>query len=374
MITDSSLDTLFATKMAGNTEGRREEPFDAWKAPGSRSHQPIIGIPIPVKQSHQGPLLVTDAVSAWAIERMQGRIFLIPLWPFPTHKHQYQSLWPLIQLMDGLVLPAGIQGGDWHPLGKEQKQGSGPESWPMAWEMALAQLATYIGMPILAIGDGAETWNSALGGKRRSHVATDASTSALTPDTWDRRTIRVRAQSTLATALQPALTGQEGEQKPWELPFMPNQGVEHIAPGLRSCAQSEDGTVVAFERRDEAFGLGMVGRLDWGLDHIYGTTLFDAFLHACQSFDQTRHQQSGWESARHTICRTVYDLVTHGQSLVPLPHQSIQEEKQPRSSSLSTPLSTERRGGQERMRQRAHPPTKEEWSRIKRQKLKGMSR
>src|SRR6266567_7791788 len=77
-------------------------------------HQPIIGIPMHVSQGSQGPLFLADAVGAWAIERMQGRVFLIPLWPFPTHKHRYQSLWSLMQSMDGLLLPAGIAGTDWY--------------------------------------------------------------------------------------------------------------------------------------------------------------------------------------------------------------------------------------------------------------------
>src|SRR5579859_3932639 len=78
----------------------RSEKQDAWNEDANDRHQPIIGIPIPVQQGHQGPLLYADAVGTWAIERMRGRVFLIPLWPFPTHKHLYQSLWPLIQSME----------------------------------------------------------------------------------------------------------------------------------------------------------------------------------------------------------------------------------------------------------------------------------
>ena len=180
----------------------------------------------------------------------------------------------------------------------------------------------------------------------------------LTPDDWERHTIRVRAQSTLASYLQPAITLHDGEQKPWELAFMPHRGVEKLAPGLRSCAQSEDGTVVAFERRDGAFGLGMIGRLDWGLDQAYGMTLFETFLHACWSFDRTRQQKNGWEATCDTICATVYDLVSQGQSLLPVPQTSHPSSKG--SGSI----------GQERFRQRSHPPTKEELNRMRRQRLR----
>ncbi|BCL83539.1 hypothetical protein ccbrp13_60040 [Ktedonobacteria bacterium brp13] len=215
-------DILFASERVESREVPHEKSQDEWQEPSlheHQEHQPIIGLPIPVQQGNQGPLLVADAVGAWAIERMHARVFLIPLWPFPTHPHRYQSLWQLLQSMDGLFLPAGI-GTDWYPLWKAGEPG--PESWPILWEIALAQLASYIGMPILAIADGAEKWNSALGGKR-GEVPRDLDQTApfTSPETWDRHTIRVRAQSMLATVLQPALVQQSGEQKPWALPFLP---------------------------------------------------------------------------------------------------------------------------------------------------------
>jgi gamma-glutamyl-gamma-aminobutyrate hydrolase PuuD len=373
MITDDRQDILLPDMIDGS-EMADERAQDPWNLELKDGHQPIIGIPMPVQQGNQGPLLLADAVGAWSIERMRGRIFLIPLWPFPMHKHVYHSLWSLMQSMDGLFLPAGLQGTDWYASWKGNEQEPGPWHWPIAWEIALAHLATYIGMPILAVADGAEKWNSALGGKRGEAPRDAAKAAAMTPDTWDRHTIRVRAQSKLASYLQPAITLQEGEQKPWELAFMPDQGVEGLAPGLRSCAQSEEGAVVAFERRDGAFGLGIVGRLDWGLDQLYSTTLLDAFLHACQIFDRTRQQNAAWESARDSICATVYDLVEQGQSLIPVPQVSREGIRQ-RSRPLSVPLSSSNEATRpERFRQRSHLPTKEELNRIRRQRLKMASR
>jgi gamma-glutamyl-gamma-aminobutyrate hydrolase PuuD len=373
MITDDRQDILLPDMIDGG-EMADERAQDPWNLELTDGHQPIIGIPMPVQQGNQGPLLLADAVGAWSIERMRGRIFLIPLWPFPTHKHVYHSLWSLMQSMDGLFLPAGLQGTDWYTSWKGSEREPGPESWPIAWEIALAQLATYIGMPILAVADGAEKWNSALGGKRDEEPRDAAKAAPMTPDTWDRHTIRVRAQSKLASYLQPAIALQEGEQKPWELAFMPDQGVERLAPGLRSCAQSEDGAVVAFDRRDGAFGLGIIGRLDWGLDQLYSTALLEAFLHACQTFDRTRQQNAAWESARDSICATVYDLVEQGQSLIPVPQVSREEMRQ-RSRPLSVPLSSSNEATRpERFRQRSHHPTKEELNRIRRQRLKMASR
>src|SRR5690242_16147961 len=47
-----------------------------------QEYRPIIGIPIPVLSSSDGPVLLADAVGAWAVEQVQGRALLIPIWPF----------------------------------------------------------------------------------------------------------------------------------------------------------------------------------------------------------------------------------------------------------------------------------------------------
>jgi hypothetical protein len=46
---------------------------------GSEGSPPVIGLPLPVQQGKTGPKLVADAVGAWAVERMGGRVLLIPL-------------------------------------------------------------------------------------------------------------------------------------------------------------------------------------------------------------------------------------------------------------------------------------------------------
>lgn len=374
MMTDS-LHTVLVPEMTENRDAPHEERQDGWNAAFPHDHSPIIGIPIPVTQGRQGPLFVSDALGAWAIERAGGRIFLIPLWPFPTHTHIYQSLWPLVQSMDGLLLPAGVQQTEGDAWWKEGEQEPGRQGWAISWEMALAQLATYLGMPVLAIADGAETWNSALGGTRGNAPSNRAQPTPNTPETWECHTIRVRAQSALAGYLQPAIAKPDGEQWPWELAFMPFQGVKRVAPGLRSCAQSEEGTVIAFERRDGAFGLGILGRPDWGLHQVYATTLFDAFLRASQSFDRVRQQQQGWEAARDTICATVSELVAQGQSLIAVPHHSTQGDEHMRSRPHSTPLpALQSSPGQEHIRQRWQQPTKEQLNRIRRQRMKLASR
>jgi hypothetical protein len=228
-------------------------------------------------------------------------------------------------------------------------------------------------MPLLAIGDGAEKWNCALGGTRGEAMGELRQSAPTSLEDWERHRVYVRAHSQLASFLQPALMAQASEHASWELALMPGQGIEHLAPGLRSCAQSEETSLVAFERRDGAFGLGMLGRLDWGLDQIYTTALFEAFLHACRSFDRTRQHQQGWESSRDTICATVAALVTNGQSLILVP-QSVQMEPRQRSGALAASTASARplTGAQERLRQRA--PTKEELNKVRRQRLKVTAR
>ena len=365
--------------LARTNDSPYEETRDEQKLTFSGEYQPTIGIPIPVSQGNQGPLFIADAVGAWAVERMRGRVFLIPFWPFPPHAHIYQSLCSLILAMDGLLLPAGIQRTSWYDHWKERESQPGPQTWPVSWEIALAQLASSIGMPILAVADGAEKWNVALGGRGRESVASSSSEVPMTPDSWDRHIIRVRAQSKLATFLQPAIPPSESLQKPWELAFMPHQGVEKLAPGLRSCAQSEDASVVAFERSDAVFGLGILGRLDWGLDHVYATTLFDSFLRACRSFDYTRQQNAAWKSSRDRICATISHRVEQGQSLLSVPETTYKEKRQhsphlSASLSITPPFSNGSTGQQERFRQRSQTPTKEELNKIRRQRLKVTSR
>ena len=112
--------------------------------------------------------------------------------------------------------------------------------------------------------------------------------------------------------------GEKEEQKPWTLSAMPSQGIEKLALGLRACAQS-DATIVAFERRDPTFGLGILPRVDWGLDQTYSELLFDAFMQSCRAFASTRQRNtSTWEASRETICATVYERVMHNQPLLPV--------------------------------------------------------
>lgn len=357
---------------SSNTPRERNETHDEQyrERPGGR--QPVIGIPIPVTQDVQGPRLLADAMGSWAIERTLGRVFLIPLWPFPTHRHVYQSLWPLLQSMDGLLLPAGIQEHKWYPHWQEHEQHPGLQSWPIAWEIAIAQLATFIGMPILAIADGAEKWNTALGGRKQEPSGETQHPSPTTPEAWDRHPIRVRSHSTLADSLHPTIATQNGKHLPWELAFMPHQGIAQLADGLRPCAQSDDAPIVAFERKDAAFGLGVIGRLDWGLDHTYGMTLFDAFIQASKTFHQTRQQDQTWEASRDTICATVSARVAQGLPLLSNPTTTVPEPSpqqphraRPRARVMDT---------QERFRQRSHPLTKTELNQMRRRRLKSATR
>jgi hypothetical protein len=133
---------LHASSNEINRLGERDGTHDDSQGHHSIGPQPVIGIPIPVMQDAQGPRLLADALGPWAIERVLGRVFLIPLWPFPTHTYVYQSFWPLLQSMDGLLLPASIQGSNWRTHWHERERHPGAQTWPLAWEIALAQLAT----------------------------------------------------------------------------------------------------------------------------------------------------------------------------------------------------------------------------------------
>src|SRR5512147_1749535 len=109
MMTTNPRLTVSVDEATATHDGSQEQLRDVWSAEGVSVYQPIIGIPILAKQGSQGPVFMADAVGAWAIARMRARVLLIPLWPFPAHAHIYQSLWSLIQAIDGLLLPAGVQ-------------------------------------------------------------------------------------------------------------------------------------------------------------------------------------------------------------------------------------------------------------------------
>lgn len=333
------------------------------------TYRPIIGIPVLVQHSPHGPHLFADAMSAWAIERMHGRVFLLPLWPFPTHKHLYQSLWPLMQSMDGLLLPALPQDMNWSLQWQEHKHHPGPQTWPIAWQIALAQLATVLGMPVLAVAEGAEQWNVALGGTLAAQV--DSSPAPTLPDAWERPAIRVRAQSKLATDLQRALTQREIPvgQEAWMLPLSPTSQMEQLAPGLRSCAQAEGKGIVAFERRDAAFGLGILARLDWGLEQAYSAALFETFLQASRTFALARQHNPAWEASRDAICTSVRDRVMQGQPLLSVPAANS-GGKGTRAEHLSSTGQASPAQPLHLERLRTHAPTREELNKIRRQRLK----
>ncbi len=341
--------------------GRKEKMPDAYR--------PIIGVPALAQQSDQGLLLLADAIGGWAVERMRGRLFLIPLWPFPTHQHLYQSLWPLMQSMDGLMLPALPQGTNWYAHWQERERAPGPHTWPIAWEIALAQLASVLGMPLLAVAEGAEQWNVALGGtlqtpREPSHM------DLISPDTWEQAVVRVRAQSKLATYMQHAFAESDRQvgNPPWVLPFPSSRQIEKLASGLRSCAQAEEQGIVAFERGDSSFGLGILARVDWSLDQEDSTALFEAFLQAARAFALARKQNTTWESSRDAVCASICERVTQGQPLLPVPFAGS-ERKISRSEHLSrSPASVRSPARPERLR--AHAPTREELNKRRRQRLK----
>lgn len=340
-----------------------EEMQDAWMQGRPAAFPPIVGMPIPAQQGVQGPQFVADAVAAWALERMGARLLLVPLWPLPTHQQVYQSLWPLVQSMDGLLFPAGMVGPDEVRRQEAPVQASEAERWLSA----LAQLATSLGMPLLAIADGAQVWNTALGGSSR-RAARDASKSSH-PQSWKRTAMHVRAHTTLASLLASAMMpAHESEPPFWELAGLSDHQVERLAPGLRACAQSEEGLIVAFERGDGAFGLGMSGRLEWELEQPSSRAIFAGFLHACHAFDALRSRQPDWEDARESICATLSQRVAQGQPLIRGGQASVSLQPQRRELAREAQGAAQESGPQERLRQRSALPTKEERNRMRRQR------
>jgi hypothetical protein len=60
----NDIHTVLFSEMINDREGLYEGIQDASNAGFPDGYQPIIGIPVPVQQGHQGPLLLADAVGA----------------------------------------------------------------------------------------------------------------------------------------------------------------------------------------------------------------------------------------------------------------------------------------------------------------------
>jgi gamma-glutamyl-gamma-aminobutyrate hydrolase PuuD len=284
----------------------------------------------------------------------------------------YHSLWQLVPLVDGLLLPARVGGSKESEAPVVRVEENEAEQWARMWESALIQLVTYLGMPLLAIAEGAALWNRALGGTGSEPMLRLETMASPPPGAREHHAVRVRARSSLALTLQSTIREQGGQLAPWNLVTTPGSEGERLAPGLAWCAQSEEGTPVAFERRDGVFGLGVLGRLDWGLDQPYSRVIFAAFLQACRAFDRSREEHAGWEAARETICTSVEERVRQGQSLIAgyaiMQGQSSQS-LDPRSAPAAVthiPVA-EARG---RQRSLLPMPTKAELNRVRRQRLK----
>jgi gamma-glutamyl-gamma-aminobutyrate hydrolase PuuD len=338
----------------------------------SEGSPPVIGLPLPVQQGKTGPMLVADAVGAWAVERMGGRVLLIPLWPFPPHPQMYHSLWQLVPLVDGLLLPARIGGSKDSGDREARVEESEAEQWARVWERALIQLVTYLGMPLLAIAEGAAVWNRALGGTGGEPMLRLETMASPPPGAWEHHAIRVRSRSSLALTLQSTIREQGGQLAPWNLVTTPGSEGERLAPGLAWCAQSEEGTPVAFERRDGVFGLGVLGRLDWGLDQPYSRVIFAAFLQACRASARSREEHAGWEAARETICTSVEERVRQGQSLI-AGYAIMQRQPAQSPGPRAAPVTVAHEPVAEvrvRARSPLPMPTKAELNRIRRQRLK----
>ena len=332
--------------------------MDEEQKTGRERYRPVIGFPVPIQQGSQGPQLSADAIGAWAVERSQGRLLLIPLWPFPTHKHIYQSLWPLIQLLDGLLLPAGLQGVNWYDAWSAQEPG--PQNWPVRWEIALAQLATSIGMPVLGVADGAEKWHAALGGS--FHMQEERPQNGPTsPDQWEQYDIHIRPQSKLALSIHAV------DKQPWMLPFMPLPylRIQKRASGLQICARSSVKGIVAFERSDPAFGLGILARPDWSLDEGYSLAVFEAFIHASCSFARTRQQDSTGEASRDAICAALSERMAQRLPLLSIPSSERKEAQAGQGRDTRDPA--QRTPRSERVHTRA--PTRSELNAIRRKWL-----
>jgi gamma-glutamyl-gamma-aminobutyrate hydrolase PuuD len=284
--------------------------------------RPLIGVPTPARESEHGPIFRADAVGAWAAERTEGSTLLMPVWPLPPAVPLFQTLWPQLLRFDGLLLSAHVHTEQecWYRHWQDASEQMAAQRWVIDGELALVQLAILLGMPILALGDGAEKLNVALGGQllQEAEPRKKSRRSAVpTPNLWPRRALMIRKHTRLAAIF-------DNQQLSVGVPSTPQQAIEYLGQGLRRSADAEDGSVVAFERADRFFAMGFLGRIDWMLEQC--APVFESFIEACQQYAHIRRQMD-LESMRQEICTYLTQQVEAEHPLLPPIQSAVKPRK-----------------------------------------------
>ena len=220
----------------------------------AREIRPLIGIPVghvPADPSrYQSPTAYSSAIAAAG-----GAPVLLPLLDEPS------ILDSLFGALDGLLLAGGgdIASARYGMVDSGQVQYVDPDR--DAVELALAQRALAVGMPILGICRGIQALNVAAGGTLVQDIPTEISDALMHRSTGTdaatrlAHSVRVRPASVLAKALGIRLSSQDGIEIPVNSTH--HQAVAVVAPELVVSARAPDGVIEAIERSEERKGFAL---------------------------------------------------------------------------------------------------------------------
>jgi putative glutamine amidotransferase len=209
------------------------------------THRPVIGLSTYVEPARwgnsdeQAALLPHSYVAA--VIRVDAYPVLLP--PCPRDPGQ------VLEVLDGLVITGGPDlDPDRYAAARHPKTGP-PRPDRDAWELALAERALAVGLPLLAICRGLQVLNVALGGTLHQHL----------PDVVGHEGHRpaVGQMGTTAVSLQPGSTFSEILGPTTSVLCHHHQAIDRIGAGLRPVGYASDGTIEAVECTGHPFGLGI---------------------------------------------------------------------------------------------------------------------
>ena len=221
--------------------------------------------------SEEGALLPWRYVTA--IRKSGGRVVLLPPGGDATEAEE------TLAVLDGVVIAGGgdidpaIYGAARHP----ETNVNAPDR--DAWELAVADAAIRMGMPLLGICRGMQVLNVACGGTLHQHVPDLVGHEAHSgmPHGYGQHKVRV----TSGTTVQSILPGGEY----FEVPTHHHQAVNQLGEGLTAVGWADDGIIEAVESASP--GEFLVG-VQWHPEQGEDSRLFSALVAAAEMHSSER--------------------------------------------------------------------------------------
>jgi putative glutamine amidotransferase len=229
------------------------------------TYRPVIGLSTYVEPARWGrseePAALLPHSYVTAVIRVDAYPVLLP--PCPRDPGQ------VLDVLDGLVITGGPDlDPDLYAAARHPMTGP-PRPDRDAWELALAERALAVGLPLLAICRGVQVLNVALGGTLHQHL----------PDVVGHQGHRpaVGQMGTTAVSLQPGSTFSEILGQTTSVLCHHHQAIDRIGRGLLPVGYASDGTIEAVECTEHPFGLGIQWHPE---DNPRDDRLFDALAEA----------------------------------------------------------------------------------------------